>query len=68
MATRDGELLEKVFPVFAKKKIRMTTWDGELLEMLLLIHWLLQKENIYLPIRSGVLVRWYERYTRGKRS
>jgi len=25
--------LEKVFSIFAKK-IRMTTWDGELLEML----------------------------------
>jgi hypothetical protein len=34
MATRDGELLEKVFYVFAKK-IKMATWDGELLELLL---------------------------------
>jgi len=33
MAIWDGELLEKVFSVFAKK-IRMATWDGELLEML----------------------------------
>jgi len=33
MAIWDGELLEKVFSVFAKK-IKMTTWDEELLQML----------------------------------
>jgi len=34
MATWDGELLEKVFSVFAKK-IKMAIWDGKLSEMLL---------------------------------